>query len=1032
MKCKIVLAALAVLMLLLCTGALAEDFTIDAKGVITEYTGTAAEVIIPETIDGIKVTMIGHQAFRECSSLEKVMIPDGVTAIGNFAFHSCSSLTSIVIPDGITSFGRSAFYGCSNLTAITIPESVTVIGPYCFYNCSSLTVASVPSKVSVIDSSVFYGCTSLTTLDLPEKLTAIGSFSFYGCSSLSGVTIPDGVTSIGNSAFSGCTSLTGITIPDSTISIGSSAFNGCTGLQNVHTSSLERWLSIEFGDSSANPLMYAHDLYVNGVLLKEAAIPETITAIGSYAFCRCWNLTDISLHDRITFIGDSAFSGCIGLTNAVIPESVISIGKSAFSSCTSLSAIDLPESITTIEAYTFSGCTALTGITIPGSVTSIGNSAFERCSSLTSLILPDKVTTIGSFACLACYGLNEITIPSSVTTIKNSAFSSCISLKNTTIPNSVTSIGDFAFSGCTDLTLRVHKNTYAHTWCLNNIVPFDLVHLPGNNCICVVCKGVSHTPNECCRCSACGEICHTADIRNICIFCGKTATYIFASGVCGADGDNLSWKLDSTGLLTIEGSGKMKDYRSDYTRAPWHSHRENIASAVIDSGVTSIGNAAFYDCDGLNGIVLPEGITSIGSYAFEDCSNLMNVILPDSLTTIGNYAFLYCYKLSNLVIYGSDMPSVGTYAFFESSPTVCCTALSDADYWAFENGYKTICFNDVSFPLAVTLPDDCTLDVGEAMFIVPDVFPPQENAQIVWTSSASDVVSVEGGLLTAHSVGEAVITATCSGKSDSLTVTTRADIRDFNIPAEIWIETKTTAQLTAQNIQPEGATGTFTWQSSNPATLSVSESGLLTALKPGDANVTVTSDSGEARQCLVHVCPPVTAIAFEQARLSLTVGKTAQLTARVTAGDLNLVNRLITFSCSDEAIAAVDESGVMTAIAPGTITITATSAGDVKDECTITIYSADALLLPEELAVIEAESFMATDAKTVIIPEGCVAIDSRAFADCGKLSLIVIPESVTAISNDAFDASESVIICAPSGSYAETFAHTLGIPFIAG
>ena len=98
------------------------------------------------------------------------------------------------------------------------------------------------------------------------------------------------------------------------------------------------------------------------------------------------------------------------------------------------------------------------------------------------------------------------------------------------------------------------------------------------------------------------------------------AADIVDSGECGAEGSNVTWTLDSDGLLTISGSGKMEDFRfveyASWSSCPWYERRDSIQSVRIRNGVTSIGTEAFRDCSGLTGITIPDGVTSIGYGAF--------------------------------------------------------------------------------------------------------------------------------------------------------------------------------------------------------------------------------------------------------------------------------------------------------------------------------------------------------------------------------------------------------------------------------
>ena len=134
-----------------------------------------------------------------------------------------------------------------------------------------------------------------------------------------------------------------------------------------------------------------------------------------------------------------------------------------------------------------------------------------------------------------------------------------------------------------------------------------------------------------------------------------------ASGTCG---DNLSWTLDSNGILVINGTGDMTNY--SYDPAPWDSQSSSIKSVVISDGVTSIGDWAFFNCSSLTSVTIPDSITSIGSWAFAGCSSLTSVSIPSSITSIGNSAFRDCSSLTSVSIPNS-VTSIGNYGFYECS-----------------------------------------------------------------------------------------------------------------------------------------------------------------------------------------------------------------------------------------------------------------------------------------------------------------------------------------------------------------------------
>ena len=378
---------------------------------ITDYNGIAKTVDIPEKINGKSVTSIGNCAFRYCTSLKSITIPNSVMEIGSSAFSGCSSLTSITIPNSVTNIGDSTFWGCSSLTAIyvavdnknytsvngvlfnkdktalicypagktdksyNITNSVTSIGDYAFNGCSSLTSVTIPNSVTEIGGSAFVGCASLKSITMPNSVTSIGDMAFYKCSSLTSITIPDSVTSIGSSAFSDCSKLRSITIPNSVTSIGAWAFNGCTGLTAINVA-MENQNYV-----SPDGVLYNKDkttiiCYPAGKKGNNYKIPDGVTEIGSIAFSRCSSLTSVTIPNSVTSIGSGAFNGCTSLTRVTIPNSVTKIGWNAFSGCTSLTSITIPNSVISIDWYAFMGCTSLKSITIPNSVTSIGKNAF--------------------------------------------------------------------------------------------------------------------------------------------------------------------------------------------------------------------------------------------------------------------------------------------------------------------------------------------------------------------------------------------------------------------------------------------------------------------------------------------------------------------------------------------------------------------------------------------------------------------------------------------------------------------------------
>jgi hypothetical protein len=365
----------------------------------------------------------------------------------------------------VTSIGSSAFNGCSNLNYVTIGNSVISIGDLAFYGCSGLTSIEVESGNTKYDSR--NNCNAII-----ESAT---NTLILGCMN---TIIPNSVISIGSSAFSGCSGLTSVTIPNSVTSIGNEAFSECRGLTSVHISDLAPWCNISFANETANPLSYAHHLFLNGAEVTDLVIPNSVTSIGSYTFDGCSGLTSVTIPNSVTSIGDWAFSGCNILLTVLspTPPTINNIGycntiimvpsgcEEAYTNAEGWKNYNIipyedPSIIRfkdqnvkdiCVEHWDKNGdgelgtweamCVQDIGKTFKNnttimkfdefkyfkSVTSIPEEAFRSCTNLRAITIPNSVTSIGSWAFLYCSSLTSVTIPNSVTTIGTSAFRDCI------------------------------------------------------------------------------------------------------------------------------------------------------------------------------------------------------------------------------------------------------------------------------------------------------------------------------------------------------------------------------------------------------------------------------------------------------------------------------------------------------------------------------------------------------------------------------------------------------------------------------
>ncbi len=328
------------------------------------YNEASGHISIPSfAINGSSryfVTELAGSAFRDCSSLTSVSIPNSVTKIGNYAFNGCSSLTSVSIPNSVTQIGKDAFSDCRNLTSVNIPDAITQIEPYAFNNCSSLTSINIPASVTQIGEDAFAGCTSLTSVSIPASVTQIGESAFSSCSSLSEIVVENGNPNY---------------ISEDGV------------LFNINKTEL---------------------IQCPGGKKGEYSIPTSVNKICNNAFSSCSSLTSVSIPNSVTQIGNRAFMWCTSLTSISIPNSVTQIGENAFAACTSLTSVSIPNSVTQIGFNAFNYCASLTSVSIPNSVTQIGAAAFSSCHSLTWVSIPNSVTTIRSRTFGSCKNLKTI------------------------------------------------------------------------------------------------------------------------------------------------------------------------------------------------------------------------------------------------------------------------------------------------------------------------------------------------------------------------------------------------------------------------------------------------------------------------------------------------------------------------------------------------------------------------------------------------------------------------------------------------
>lgn len=379
----------------------------------------------------------GSSAFRMCTSLREITIPNNVTRIGSSCFSECSALAKVNFVNNlnITAINESAFYNCSSLELdINFPNLTELTGFDVFYKCAKIEKISSLGNITQINGapnvwdnrSLFMGCTSLREVNLPQMITSIGFKSFSGCSSLNVINFPNALKEIKDKAFYNCTSLAieDISLPNLE-TLGQNAFYGVkikkisnlgkiTSLPNSGTSDQN------FGDKSIleevvlpeSLTAFPQHCFHRYVALKKCNIPSNVSHIPWRCFYGCSNLgVNLSFEDTISFdevsfygagvtslyapfatsFNNSAFSSCSSLRSVIVGGTII--GEKVFYSCKSLECVELGHNVTSIGWQSFNGCVSLKYIKI-SSITppSLGESAFNNTNNC-PIYAPDSSVT---------------------------------------------------------------------------------------------------------------------------------------------------------------------------------------------------------------------------------------------------------------------------------------------------------------------------------------------------------------------------------------------------------------------------------------------------------------------------------------------------------------------------------------------------------------------------------------------------------------------------------------------------------------
>ena len=589
-----------------------------------------------------------------------------------------------------------------------------------------------------------------------------------------------------------------------------------------------------------------------------------------------------------------------------IPETldgytVKKIAKSAFQGKTSLKAVTIPDTVTKIGFSAFSGCTNLSDVSLSKNLESIGCRAFASCSSLIEIEIPKSLRS----ASVSYYngvsrivggpfynsGLTSVTFETGTDKVVGNLFHYAKKLENVALLDTMTTIGDNAFYECKSLReiKLLNKLTAIGAEAFEDCTALESIDIPDT----VTAIGTRAFDG----CNSLAAVKLSEKLKTI-------PSYAF-NGCSSLTAIKLPENLNSIEANAFQGSG-LQAVTIPASCAAVGSYAfagcKGLATVTLQQGVKTIGSYCFNGCTALENVAIADTVEAIGAYAFYNCDMLSKVVIPNSVTSLGNYIFANNEKLAEVKL-GTGLTAIPQYAFYE------CPALKSISIPYRITTIGTKAFANCTGLAEITIPQSVTS-------ISSDAFSYPKNMTIYGVSGSKAETF-------ANDKGINFVAKSISATNVSLNKT------------ELTLKKGETATLVA-SITPENFTDTISWRSTDTKVATVTDAGLVKGVAVGTAKIKVTVGSTSAL-CTVNVIQPVTSISLNRTSLTMDALDTYQLTA--TASPATAVNREITWSSSDSAIASVDENGLVTAHKKGTATIKATAkdGSNISNSCKVTV-----------------------------------------------------------------------------------------------
>lgn len=595
-----------------------------------------------------------------------------VTRIGRSAFRNCTSLISVTIPNTVTNIGEEAFYNCTNIRSLTIGSSITNIGSKAFYFYG---IYNQPQEQQyTIPKVIWLGNTPpVGSSEISASINYVSNneFSFYG----------QKVYPFLSSRFE----------VDNVVYVPVSPSERTCDVIDCNYAPTSTVITID--NIVKNKNIELKVLEVNNYsFYKNKSITKLIISnkgnIGNYAFYDCNNLLTADL-SNLGNIGNYGFYNCKNLNSVTIGNKVTEIGNYAFDGCSLLSEINLPDNITSLGKYAFSECSSLNNAFIGSGVTMLPRSIFSGCSSLSSLTIPANILGINNYAFSGCRSLRDIkflqqqekeskSFPNWTSTNYSSNSTSSHEYEIDVLAGDVLSFEIWTNSNIGFLEVYINDTEIAWISSSNEIISRSF-----SSAQTIILK-VSYKIyfNET------GSYSDHAGIRNIALNDPSIAL-----------GSNGKSPLFSDCPLDEVVIGRKLSYNtsSNYGYSPFYRNT-SLRSVKISDIEDTVYDNEFYGCSNLQEFECGDGVTSIGNWAFSGCSALKSYISGTSVESIGQEAFSDCTAMTSFTTNAAVPPVCGNQALDDINKWECTLHVpqESIDYYQAAEQWKEFFFIETS------------------------------------------------------------------------------------------------------------------------------------------------------------------------------------------------------------------------------------------------------------------------------------------------------------------------------------------------